>query len=434
MTRTLGALALLSFAALGRAENWPAWRGPTGQGVSAEKDLPWKWDQGTNVRWKVALPGPGNSTPVIWGDRVFITQANDVTRWPPKVPANFAGGSSAGGHAVAEKRSVMCFRRTDGNLLWQRDVVYREPEITHPTNPFCSASPVTDGERVIASHGSAGLVCYDLDGKELWRYDVGKLEHLWGTASSPILYGDLCIQWCGPGARQFLLAVNKKTGEKVWETKEEGGDTGITSRKFLGSWSTPLIIRVGEQDQLLFAVPYKLKGYDPQTGKELWSSTGPGSYCYSSPLFVDGLAVFGQDLVQLGGTGDLSKQRLRYRVGSMYISTAVIAGDYLYGYNGVGVPTCHEWKTGKELWKDQIEQRPGGKTAWGSPVHAAGRIYITDQEGNTSVFAAGPKYQFLALNPLRERCNASIAVSQGNLFIRTHKHLWCIGADEKPKP
>ncbi len=427
MKRAWSVLALFGCTALASADDWPAWRGPTGQGRSAEQALPLRWSATENVRWKVKLPAAGNSTPIIWGDRVFITQANDVTLWPPKVPKNFAGGSSAGGHAVAEKRSVLCFRRTDGKLLWQRDVVYREKEITHPTNPFCSASPVTDGERVIASHGSAGLVCYDLDGKELWRYDVGKLEHLWGTASSPILYGDLCIQWCGPGDRQFLLAVNKKTGVKVWETPEPDGDTGITTKRFRGSWSTPLIARVDGRDQLLFAVPGKVKGYDPQTGKELWSASGPGSYCYSSPLFVDGLAIFGPGLVKLGGTGDLSKDRLRYKVGSMYISTAVIAGDYLYTYNGAGVPGCYEWKTGKDLWKSQIEGRPGGTTAWGSPVHAAGRIYITDQQGSTFVFAAGRQYQLLAANPLAERCNASIAVAHGNLFIRTHRHLWCIG-------
>ena len=429
MRATLALLVVACFGAQASAANWPAWRGLNGAGVSPEKTLPLKWSDTENVRWKVKLPSAGNSTPIIWGDRVFITQANDVTQWPPKVPANFAGGSSAGGHAIAEKRSVMCFNRTDGKLLWQRDVVYKEKEITHPTNPFCSASPVTDGERVIASHGSAGLVCYDFDGKELWKYDVGKLEHLWGTAASPIIYGDLCIQWCGPGERQFLVAVNKKTGEKVWETAEAGGDNGITSKRFLGSWSTPIIARVGEQDQLIFAVPHKIKGYDPKTGKELWSSTGPGTYCYMSPLFVDGVAIFGPNLVKVDGAGegDISKQRLKHRVGSMYISTAVIVGDYLYTYNDVGVPSCYEWKTGKELWKEQIDGRPGGKTAWGSPVHAANRIYITDQEGATSVFAAGPKYELLAINHLRERCNASIAVSQGNLFIRTHKHLWCIG-------
>ena len=420
-------LVILVWCASASAENWPSWRGPTGMGVSAEQKLPVTWSATENVRWKVKLPAAGNSTPIIWGDRVFITQPNDVTKWPPKVPDYFAGGSSAGGHAVAEKRSVMCFDRADGKLLWQGDVEYKEPEITHPTNPFCSASPVTDGVRVIAHHGSAGLVCYDFAGKELWKYDTGKLEHLWGTASSPILYGDLCIVWCGPGERQFLVAVDKKTGEKVWETKEPGGDAGITTRKFLGSWSTPLIIRVGDEDQLLFAVPFKIKGYDPKTGKELWSSSGPGTYCYSSPLFVDGLAIFGPDLVKLGGLGDISKDRQRYKVGSMFISTAVISGDYLYTYSNVGVPSCYDWKTGEDVWKSQIEQRPGGKTAWGSPVHAAGRIYITDQGGATSVFADGAKYEHLGLNDLKEHTNASIAVSQGDLFIRTHKHLWCVG-------
>lgn len=431
MRTTVALFVIAICTASARAENWPSWRGPTGLGVSEEKNLPIKWSDTENVRWKVKLPSAGNSTPIIWGDRVFITQANDVTAWPPKVPANFAGGSSAGGHAVAEKRSVMCFNRADGKLLWQRDVEYKDKEITHPTNPFCSASPVTDGERVIAHHGSAGLVCYDFDGKELWKYDTGKLEHLWGTASSPIIHGDLCIQWCGPGERQFLIAVNKKTGAKVWETPEPGGDNGITSKKFLGSWSTPIIARVGDQDQLIFAVPFKLKGYDPKTGKELWSSTGPGTYCYSSPLFVDGLAIFGQNLVKVEGTGDISKQRLKHRMGSMYISTAAIAGDYLYTYADTGIPSCYEWKTGKELWKEQVEGRPGGTVAWSSPIHAAGRIYITDQRGATSVFAAGPKYELLALNKLNERCEATIAVAQGDLFIRTHKSLWCIGERAK---
>src|SRR5262249_40039061 len=156
---------LLGCAAFASADNWPGWRGPAGLGVSAEEGLPVTWSTAEGVRWKVALPSAGNSTPAVWDDRVFITQASDLTQWPPKVPANYAGGASPGGRAIAEKRSVMCFRRTDGKLLWQRDTVYKEAEMTHSTNPFCSASPVTDGERVIASHGSAGLVCYDFEGK-----------------------------------------------------------------------------------------------------------------------------------------------------------------------------------------------------------------------------------------------------------------------------
>lgn len=415
-------------SSLASAENWPHWRGPTGQGVSAETDLPITWSATEHVRWKVALPDKGNSTPIIWGDRIFLTQAHQTSQWPPKVPENFAGGSSAGGHAVSEKRSVMCLRRTDGELLWQGDVIYKEPEITHPTNPFCSASPVTDGQRVIASHGSAGLVCYDLAGKLLWKCDVGKLEHLWGTASSPILFGDLCIQWCGPGERQFLLAVNKHTGEKVWQTDLPDGDNGITSRKFLGTWATPIVARVADQDQLVFPVPHALKGYDPSTGKQLWSASRmSGNYCYSSPLLLDGLAVYGKNLLKLGGSGDITDDRLNHQVGSMYISSAVVFGDYLYTYSNVGVPACYRWQTGEEVWKDQIKSRPGGKTAWGSPVYADGRIYITDQRGDTTVFAAGPKYELIALNRLKEPTNASLAISGGDIYIRTHKHLWCIG-------
>jgi outer membrane protein assembly factor BamB len=306
--------------------------------------------------------------------------------------------------------------------------------MTHPTNPFCSASPVTDGERVIASHGAAGLVCYDLEGKQLWTYDVGKVEHLWGTASSPILYGDLCIQWCGPGDRQFLLAVNKKTGEKVWDTREADGDSGISTKQFLGSWSTPLIARVGEEDQLLFPLPRQLKGYDPRTGKELWSARMGGSYCYHSPLYVDGVAIFGESLVKLGGRGDIGDDRLPHRVGSMYISTAVVAGEFLDTVSGVGGPACSQWKSGKELWKSQIDERPGVKEAWGSLVHADGRIYLTDRNGTTSVFAAGAQYKHLANNPLDEQTEASIAVSGGNILIRTHKHLWCIGISAEYSP
>jgi outer membrane protein assembly factor BamB len=428
MKRHLCALALLAVTAAASAEDWPGWRGPTGLGVSAEKNLPVEWDRTKNVRWKAALPAPGNSTPVIWGDRVFVTQADDLTRWPPKVPANYAGGASAGGHAVAEKRSVMCFSRLDGKLLWRRDTAYPEPEITHPTNPFCSASPVTDGERVVASHGSAGLVCYDLDGNQLWRYDVGRLEHLWGNASSPVLHGDLCVQWCGPGDRQSLLAVDKRTGKKVWETPVAGGDAGITTKNFLGSWATPVVARVGGRDQVIFPTPFKLAGYDLATGELRWSARGPGTYCYSSPLVVDGVAIYGQTLVKLGGTGDVTKDTLRHRVGGMYIGTAAVAGDHLYVVNSAGVPACYEWRTGKELWKEQITERPERVAdSWGSPVYADGRVYITDQRGSTLVFAAGPKYEHLATNRLGEPANASVAVSRGDIFVRTHKHLWCIG-------
>ena len=173
--------------------------------------------------------------------------------------------------AVAKKRSVICFDQKTGKVLWQRDTIYKEPEPTHNTNPFCSATPVTDGERVVASHGSAGLVCYDMKGKLLWKHDVGKLDHVWGHASSPSIYGDLVILWCGPGSKQRLLAVNKNSGKKVWEHIEPQSKKGSILQ---GTWATPTVVRVGERDQLLLPFPYVMKGFDPKTGQELWKSEG----------------------------------------------------------------------------------------------------------------------------------------------------------------
>lgn len=420
-------MTIFTLTAAGRAENWPGWRGPGGQGQCAEKNLPLTWGPKENVRWKVKLPDAGNSTPVIWGDRVFVTQASEKTVWPPK------GGN---GPAVARKRSLMCFARADGKILWQKDVIYQDQEATHGTNPFCSASPVTDGERVIVSFGSAGMYCYDFTGTQLWKRDLGKLEHIWGNASSPILYNDLAILWCGPGERQFLLAVNKKTGDKVWEHNEPGGADGLQNRAWIGSWSTPIVVPINGQDQLLLGVPKFFKGFDPKNGKELWSCAGLGNLVYGSPLYADGLAVamsgfHGPALaVKLGGGGDITKDRLWHHTKSnpQRIGTGVIVGEHLYILEAAGAPHCFELKTGKEIW--QAKERPGDG-AWGSMIHAGGRLYVSTRGGTTLVFAASPKYELLASNRLGEHVDASIAVSNGDLFIRTHKHLWCIGSKAK---
>ncbi|MBI3856103.1 MAG: PQQ-like beta-propeller repeat protein [Planctomycetes bacterium] len=402
------------------ADDWPAWRGAAGQGQCGEKNLPMKWSPTENVRWKVALPADGSSTPAVWGDQIFVTQANDKTIWPPQ------GGN--GGVAKARKRSLLCFARADGKLLWQSDVIYDEEESTHPTNPFCSASPATDGERVVVSFGSAGLHCYDFSGKELWKVNLGKLEHIWGNASSPVIHGDLVILWCGPGDRQFLLAVNKKTGAKVWEHAEPGGD----SKKFVGTWSTPVIVKAENREQLLLGVPNKLKSFDPKTGKELWSCDGLTSLVYTSPLYADGIAVAmsgygGAALaVKLGGGGDITKNRLwQHPKNSQRIGTGVIVGEHLYMVEEDGRPHCFELKTGQEVWQSQYDKRTTGG-AWGSMVHADGKLYITDRGGTTTIFAATPKFEILGTNRLGEHTDASIAVSNGDLFIRTYKSLWCI--------
>lgn len=422
MTRSLSALVvLLGIAPVAQADNWPGWRGATGQGQCAEKNLPLKWGPAENVRWKVALPDAGSSTPAVWGDRIFVTQASDKSIWPPQ------GGN--GGIAKARKRSLMCFARADGKLLWQSDVIYDQEESTHPTNPFCSASPATDGERVFVSFGSAGLHCYDFTGKELWKADLGRMEHMWGNASSPVLVGDLVVLWVGPGDRQVLVALHKKTGAKVWEHAEPPGD----GKKFVGSWSTPVVATVDGKEQLVLSVVQKLKGFDPRTGKELWSCDGLSDLVYTSPLVADGVAVAmsgygGKALaVKLGGAGDLTKNRLWHHAekNPQRIGSGAVVDGHLYMVEDDGRPHCFELQTGQEKWQAQIDKRPAAG-AWGSMVHADGRLYVTDRNGTTLIFAANPKYELLAANRLGEHTDASIAVSDGDLFIRTYKTLWCI--------
>ena len=185
----------LSFTWQVTAANWPEWRGPTQDGITPETDLPTHWSATENVKWKTGLPAPGNSTPVVWGNRVFVTQA---------LPDE-------------GKRVLMCLDRKDGKVLWQEGTDFANAEESHPANPQCSPSPVTDGERVIAWFGSAGLFCYDMNGKELWKRDLGRQTHEWGYAASPVIYKDLCFLNFGPGERSFLAAFDKRTGKTRWE-------------------------------------------------------------------------------------------------------------------------------------------------------------------------------------------------------------------------
>jgi outer membrane protein assembly factor BamB len=411
--------AILAFVVCSttRADNWPAWRGPTGQGFCAEKNVPLTWSDKQNVKWKIKLVDQGNSTPVVWGDKIFLTQANK-------------GGS---------ERSLLCFARADGKLLWQKTVAYSQQEANWDQDWYTNASPAVDGERVVVSFASAGMYCYDFKGNELWkRTDLGNWNHGFGSGASPVLYENLVILWVGPNAgkkaRNFLLAVDKKTGTTVWEHDEKHG-----------SWSTPLITKIDGRDQLLLGQSGDvkdspesqggyLKGFDPKTGKELWRCQGLSSYQYSSPLYGNGVAVqmsgfHGSAMaVKLGGSNDITKDRLwlhaqrhNQRVGS-----GMIVGDHVYMVDDNGAPHCYELKTGEDRWKD--EKRPGTGSTWGSMVHAEGRLYVLMRNGETLVFAANPKFELLATNSLGggEQTNSSLAISNGDIFIRTFKHLWCI--------
>ena len=387
-----------------RADNWPAWRGPTGQGICEETELPLKWSASKNVRWKLPLPAPGNSTPIAWGKLIFLTQATN---------------SGAG-------RWTWCVNRDDGKIAWKKKVAYAGSEPTHATNPHCSASPVTDGERVIVSHGSAGLFCYDLSGKELWRRDLGEFRHIWGNANSPVIYGDSCIINCGPGVRTHLLCLDKKTGKETWKIPIPGGHEGTGGREsWTGSWSTPLVLG----KKLLVSYPGRLIAFEATSGKELWSCSGLGKLVYTSPLAREGVAVsmsgfMGPPLaVRLGGKGEVTESRRLWRQerSQQRIGSGVIHQGHIYIHNDPGVLECIKLKTGETVWKNRL----AGKS-WSSVVLSGDRLYTADDGGSCFVVQASPSFKVLARNELGERIRASIAVSDGALFIRSYKHLWCI--------
>jgi len=412
------ALLSLTFASQAPAANWPAWRGSDGTGVTSEKNLPLRWDTNTNVRWRVPLPDKGNSTPIIWGNRVFVTQAT----------------------AKENRRALLCFDRADGNLLWQQGVTPEDKEPTHSTNPQCSASPVTDGERVIAWFGSGGLYCYDLDGKELWHRDLGRQRHIWGNASSPTIHGDLCFLNFGPGEPSFLLAMDKKTGKDVWRVDEPNANSGEKKPGeekpvWTGSWSTPVFIEAGGSDQLLMSWPKRLIAFEPKTGKEIWSCSGLNELVYTSPLYDKGIVVamggFGGKALaaRAGGEGDVTESRRlwhhpksRQRIGS-----GVIYDGRIYILTDPGFMECWELETGKLVWEERVHG-PGAKADnWSSMVLSGDRLYVINQSGDAFVLRAAPTFELLATNPIGETTMASIAPSNGELYIRTHRALWCIG-------
>jgi outer membrane protein assembly factor BamB len=613
--------------------------------VSAEKNLPQTWNTNENVRWRVALPGPGNSSPVVWGDRVFVTQAL----------------------ANENRRTVMCFDRASGKLLWQSGVTYAEREPTSPNNPYCTATPVTDGERIIASFGSAGLYCYDLRGKELWHRDLGQMNHMHGNGASPILYHDLCILHFGPDEKARLIAVNKRNGETRWEadppkpdaserqfrggfagpggrggpggpggpggrgrfgpgmllaqqmfseadkngdqklsqeefialadawfdkldpdktgkvTQEQfterfgellpppqgfgpppgdeppdggarpGGGSGFGPGRFIapglftaadtdkdgsltrtelkgtfgkwfaawdadksgaltedqlreglnaalprpnfgggprgpgggrgpggfgggpggfdggpggfgggpggfgggpggfgggpggfgggrggptGSWSTPILIQVSGQDELILNSPNRLAAYDPESGKLIWLSKGPGDTIYTSPMSGDGVLValsssmMSGSAIALkpGGSGDITESQRLWRSDRVKsaIGSGVVYEGHVYTVGQDGVAECLELKTGNKVWTERLKGPGRRSSVWASVLLADGKLYVPNQSGDVFILRASPKFEVLATNSVNEPTNASLAASNGELFLRTQDSLWCI--------
>jgi outer membrane protein assembly factor BamB len=400
------------------AGDWPGFRGPGHQGISGESGFPLHWGPQKNIRWSLDLPDPGNASPVVVRGRVLLTS------------------SSNGGR----ERSLVCYSRTDGKQLWIRTVEFGQREPTHETNPHGAVTPVTDGERIVVWHGSAGMFCYDLEGNLLWSRDLGTFRHIWGYASSPVIHEGKVIQLCGPGERQFLTALDLQTGATLWEHHEPGGSESAQG-KYIGSWATPVVAQVDGRDQILCGLPTRVIACDPSTGEVLWYVTGiesdRGNLMYTTPLIGEqyGVALggFGGPAMgfKLGGRGDVTATHRLWREtgrprNPQRIGSGVMIGDVFYIANADNEASleCREVATGRQRWE---VRRTSDGPHWASLVLADGRLYATGQKGVTRVFLPNPdQYEELAVNDLGEQTHATPAFSDGEIFIRTWRRLYCI--------
>lgn len=391
-------LLLLTLFASG--SDWPQFRGPTGQGHSNEHNLPLTWSETTNIRWKVAVPGRGWSSPVVQGDRIWLTTATE-------------DGKSL---------RALAFDRNSGAVVQNVEVFrLKSAKLTNSKNSFASPTPIIDGDRVYLHFGAFGTACITQSGEIVWKtrleYDNG--QH--GTGGSPVLYEDLLIISCDGNEAQFVVALDKLTGKVKWKKPREGYQ----------AYTTPLIVALPGGDQVISPGAFRAVAYEPRSGKELWQVRyGEGFSNVPTPVYGDGLVFictgFQQPsllAVRLDGRGDVTKSKVAWKLdrGAPLTPSPLLVGDELYFVSDNGIATCVDARTGKELWRARV----GGNHS-ASPIYADGRIYFLSEEGESVVIGPGPVLKHLATNHVEGRTLASMAVAGGSIFIRSETHLYRI--------
>lgn len=415
---------------------WAQWRGPQSNGVAPLARPPVEWSETKNVRWKVAIPGKGSATPVVWGDRLYLLTAVPGEKKAAEAPASPAVDPAAGGRPrmstppdAVQKFTVMALRRKDGKVLWERVVREELPhEGTHPTASFASASAVTDGERIYAHFGSRGLYALDAGGKLLWEKDLGdmRIKLSFGEGSSPVLAGDrLFVQWDHEGD-SFLVALDRKTGKEQWRQKRDEKT----------SWATPLVVEHAGRAQVVTSATSRVRSYDAATGELLWETPGMTQNTIPTPVHLDGLVILtsgfrGNALLavklaeakgDLGGSKAIAWSLDR---DTPYVPSPLLYGDLLYFLKGNnGLLSAFNARTGERLYGP--ERLEGVPNVYASPVGADGRIYVAGREGATAVVQQGPAFKVLAVNTLDDGFDASPVAVDSELYLRGQRFLYCI--------
>lgn len=393
------------------AEDWPQFRGPGSQGISQDKGLPVTWNDNENIIWKTKLPGPGSSSPIILKDRVYVTAYS-----------GYGMGVEKPGKLDDLMLHVVCLDAKDGKIIWDTEVKPAPGESKNVRDHgYAAQTPATDGEAIYVFFGKTGVMKFDLDGKKLWQTEVGSGIHAWGSGTSPVLYKDLVIvNACIESGS--LIALDKKTGKEVW--KQPGMEM---------SWNTPQLVKLADgKEELVVSVKNRIKAFDPATGKPLWDCKGVQDYVCPSIVSKDGVVfvIGGRSsqafAVKAGGSGDVSGSNLVWekKVGAN-VSSPVAYGDYLFWASDKnGKAYCLQLKDGKEMYCEKFPSQP-----YASNLIADDKQYIVTRRGGTIVLDAKPEYKVLAQNKLTDKgqFNASPAIANGRIYLRSDTALYCVG-------
>jgi outer membrane protein assembly factor BamB len=386
------------------AKYWARWRGPSGQGLANGTGYPETWSATQNVAWKVPVPGSGNSSPIVWGDRIFLTTAYDNGR----------------------RMAIVAFRRSDGQKMWEAFAPEgKTPYGNHYKNGYASATAATDGQRVYASFGPRGLVAVDMDGKVAWHRDLGRMDAYHGTAGSPLLYKDRLILYQDQFNDSFVAAFDTRTGRELWRTRRDA-QVG---------WGTPIAVRVGDHDEIIVSSQWTVRAYNPDSGAELWNCKGTTDEVIPTPVVGYGMVFCSSGragptlAIRPGGKGDVTKTHVAWTSprGSPFVPSPILYGEHLYMINDMAsIVTCLEAMTGKVLFQSRlgVAQREGFSA---SPVAADGKVFFTNDEGETFVLKAGPTFEMLRVNKLDESTLATPALVDGRWYFRTDRNLIAIG-------
>jgi len=382
-------------------ENWPAWRGPRGDGTSLEKDVPVRWSTTDNVAWKVPIPGKGHASPIVWEDRIFLVTAIESTK----------------------QRLLLCLD-TDGRILWQRVVLTAPLERIHKLNSCASSTPATDGRKVYVSfldRDRMFVAAYDFDGNEIWHVRPGVFASMHGYCSSPVLWNEKVIVNGDHDGPAYIVALDRDTGKTIWKTPRPNNTR---------SYCAPIIRRIDGRNQMILSGSKCVASYDPDTGRQHWIIDGPTEQFVAS-LVYNGKLLFMTcgfpdryiQFIDPTGRGNVTKTHVVFQTDKdcSYVPSPIAAGNYFLVVSDTGVATCYDGRTGHAYWRQRLDGRHSA-----SLVSANGLVYFTSDKGRTAVVRPGPTFNLVAENDLAEKTDASPAISNSKLYIRTWKNLYCI--------